>query len=1111
MQYQSTRVPAPLSPGAIERRLVTAMFADLVGSTALATRLDAEDVWGVVAEAIARIVSIVEAEGGTVKDLAGDGVMALFGAPESHEDDAERAIRAGLRIARAIETFGATVAARWSVDGLSVRVGVETGPVVVGIVGAGSRTEYGAIGDAVNTAARLQAAAEPGTVLVGDATYRLAAARFGWGEATSLQLKGKAEPVVARRAERALPRRPTTLSATGDPGPFVGREAELAVLGEAAAELTAGRGGVVAVTGPAGLGKSRLMAELRETVRPMQVVWLEGAATPADGSDPLGPMAAMVRRWLDADDADDAVLRERLFRRSSELLDDPSAARDGLGLLLALEAQDPSKYRDEPSVEALRETIAASLMEVIAAYARSRPVVLLLEDLHWAHAATIALAGRLAVGLADLPVLMIVTSRPDPGRTAAELVTAIGAGAGSWARTVELSPLSDRAARALIGGLLGPETLPLDVEGRILAIADGNPYFLGELLRSLIAAGALTRDAAGGWRWAHSASLDLPPTVEKVIASRIDALPQRAREVLRAAAVVGRRFPAAVVADVAGEDGELALGAVLDMLAEEELVVPAGDGGYAFAHALVVDVAYAGLLKAQRRILHRRAAAAIERHYRDRLDAWAGTLARHLAAAGEPAKAADWAERSARRAAATAAHEQAAADYDVAARQLALSGRTDPRRWTLVQMELGEARTRSNDLDGAMEAFQAAAEAAGRIDDAGVLARSAIGYEDALWATRRARVPGGGTEVGLLETARAALERASGGTEAAALRSRVEAALGRALVFAGRSTDGLAASARGVASARAAGDDNALAHALLAERIVRPGPESLAARLAASVAAGATAHRIGDRTLELEARRLALIDHLESGDVAAADAAIERLTDLIEDLRQPLFLWYPPMWRTMRALLAGRLVEADLLLEAFEDMGHRWRYRDVEAVATVQAFLIRREQGRLPEIRDRVEAMSAGRGDAWLPMIAVLHAELGAVDSAERAADAALRDGGAHLAAGLNRSLALTLLADASITLGRLDLAAVAHEHLAPWAGLAVVLGSGAACLGAADYWLGRLSAAAGSPMPAERQLETAKAMNARMGAVRALARTEAALAALREGRSGLPAASRAY
>lgn len=1107
MTHQPPREPAPLSPGAIERRLITAMFADLVGSTALATRLDAEDVWGVVAEAIARIVSIVEAEGGTVKDLAGDGVMALFGAPESHEDDAERAIRAGLRIARAIETFGATVAARWSVDGFSVRVGVETGPVVVGIVGAGSRTEYGAIGDAVNMAARLQSAAEPGTVLVGDATYRSAASSFGWGEAMSLQVKGKAEPVVARRAERALARRPTMLSATGDPGPFVGREVELGVLGEAAAELSAGRGGVVAVTGPAGLGKSRLMAELREIVRPMRVVWLEGAAAPADGSNPLGPIAAMVRRWLDADETDDALLRERLFRRTSELLGDPTAARAGLGLLLGLDVQDPSRSGDEPSAEALRETIAVSLMEVITAYARSRPVVLVLEDLHWAAAAMIAMAARLAVGFADLPVLVIMTSRPDPGRTAAELVTAIGAGAESWVRTVELSPLSDRAARALIGGLLGPETLPLDVEGRILATAEGNPYFLGELLRSVIAAGALTRDAVGGWRWAHSVSLDLPPTVENVIASRIDALPQRAREVLRAAAVVGRRFPAAVVADVVGGDGERALGAVLDELAEEDLVVPAGEGGYDFAHALVVDVAYAGLLKAQRRILHRRAAAAIERHYSDRLDAWAGTLARHLAAAGEPGKAADWAERSARRATATAAHEQAAADYELAARQLAQSGRRDPRRWMLVQMELGEARTRSNDLDGAMEAFQAAAEAAARIDDAVVQARSAIGYEDALWATRRARVPGGDTEVGLLEAARAALERATGDPEAAALRSRVEAALGRALVFAGRSADGLAASASGVASARAAGDDNALAHALLAERVVRPGPESLAARLAASTAAEATAHRAGDRTLELEAGRLALIDHLESGDMTAADAAIERLTDLVEDLRQPVYLWYPPMWRTMRALLAGRLAEADVLLEAFEDMGHRWRYRDVEAVATTQAFLIRREQGRLPEIRARLDSMSSGRSDAWLPLIAVLHAELGSIDTAERATEAAFRDGGAQLATGLNRSLALTLLADASIALGRGDLAAVAYEHLAPWAGLAVVLGSGAACVGAADYWLGRLSAAAGNPLLAERQLEAAEAMNARMGAALALARTEAALAELRDGRLGLPPA----
>ena len=187
-----------------ERKVVTALFADLVGSTALAERLDPEDVKLIVGEAVARIVHAVEDFGGTVKDLAGDGVLALFGAPAAHEDDPERAIRAGLRIAQEIATYGSEVAQAWGTDGLAVRVGVNTGPVVLGALGAGARVEYAAFGDTVNTAARLQSAANPGGVLVGSETKRLVEPVFEWGDAQRLELKGKAEAVDAFAAVRAL-------------------------------------------------------------------------------------------------------------------------------------------------------------------------------------------------------------------------------------------------------------------------------------------------------------------------------------------------------------------------------------------------------------------------------------------------------------------------------------------------------------------------------------------------------------------------------------------------------------------------------------------------------------------------------------------------------------------------------------------------------------------------------------------------------------------------------------------------------------------------------------------------------------------------------------------
>src|SRR5205807_1075790 len=246
-----------------ERKVLTAVFADVVGSTALAERLDPEDVKLVVGEAVARIVGEVEALGGHVKDLAGDGVLAFFGAPTTREDDAERAVRAALRIVAEMADYGREVLRGWGVDGFGVRVGAATGSVIVGEIGAGERIEYAAFGDTVNVAARLQSAAEPGVVLVDEATHRAAESLFAWEDPRDLQLKGKQEPVrawpVAAVRAGARPQR----GVPGVEAHLVGRARELGVGREAVEALRAGRGGVLIVGGDAGIGKSRLLRELR--------------------------------------------------------------------------------------------------------------------------------------------------------------------------------------------------------------------------------------------------------------------------------------------------------------------------------------------------------------------------------------------------------------------------------------------------------------------------------------------------------------------------------------------------------------------------------------------------------------------------------------------------------------------------------------------------------------------------------------------------------------------------------------------------------------------------------------------------------------------------------
>src|SRR5262245_11467468 len=310
-----------------ERRVVTAMFADLVGSTALAERLDPEDAKVIVNDAVTRAIAAVEAFGGTVKDLAGDGVLSLFGAPTAHEDDPERAVRAALRVTEEISAYADEVERALGVTGFGVRVGVDTGPVVVGSIGAGSRVEYGALGDAVNTAARLQALAEPGRVLVGEETHRRVAPVFAWSAPAEHDLKGKAEHVTAYTVEGvvAAPGHARELEAAQVR--LVGRERELAAATQAVEAVLAGSGSILFLTGEPGIGKTRLIAEIRDHVDEAEApqgarpaMWIEGRCVSYGESMTYWPFRDLLRSWLGVL-ADEPELRIRVaLRRSLETL-----------------------------------------------------------------------------------------------------------------------------------------------------------------------------------------------------------------------------------------------------------------------------------------------------------------------------------------------------------------------------------------------------------------------------------------------------------------------------------------------------------------------------------------------------------------------------------------------------------------------------------------------------------------------------------------------------------------------------------------------------------------------------------------------------------------------
>jgi ABC-type oligopeptide transport system substrate-binding subunit/class 3 adenylate cyclase len=626
-----------------ERKVLTAVFADVVGSTALADGLDPEDVKLIVGEAVTRIVGEVESLGGHVKDLAGDGVLAFFGAPTTREDDAERAVRCALRIVGEMEEYAREVRRGWGAEGFGVRVGAATGVVVVGEIGAGSRVEYAAFGDTVNVAARLQSAAEPGTVLVDEATHRAVEGVFEWGDARELELKGKDNAVTAwpalgiaaaGRGQRGLPGVETRL---------VGRSRELGLGREALESVRAGRGGVLVVAGDAGIGKSRLLNELRELAERDGTCWLEGRCVSYGESLPYWPFRDLLRgEWIGAG-ADEPELRVRVgLRRRLEQLFSDSADElyPYLGGLLEVALEHEAAARtSQLSPEALQWRTFEVVGQLFARLSGDAPLVLAFEDLHWADPTSVQLLEQLLSLAEDAPVLLVLSLRPERDHGSWGLREHAGREFPHLLREIDLGPLGD-ADGELLAALVAPATLPAELERRVLEAADGNPFFLEELVRSLADVGALVR-TDDGWRFDHAVEVEVPPTVEKAILARLDRLSAPARDLVTSASALGRTFALPLLEGVLGEPAGDSLHELQRLgLLRQSRRWPQPE--YRFRHALIQETAYRTLLAEQRTRLHRRAAEWIEERYAERDAEVLGLLAYHWLRAEDEEKAADY-------------------------------------------------------------------------------------------------------------------------------------------------------------------------------------------------------------------------------------------------------------------------------------------------------------------------------------------------------------------------------------------------------------------------------------------------------------------------------------
>jgi class 3 adenylate cyclase/tetratricopeptide (TPR) repeat protein len=589
----------PVTP-AEERKLVTAVFCDLVGSTARSEQLDVEDVKSLVAPYHARVRAELERHGGTFEKFSGDAILALFGAPRSHEDDPDRAVRAALAVRRALAELN--VEDEW-LD-LHFRIGVNTGEALVMLDARPSEGEWSAAGDVMNTAARIESAAPVDGILVGEQTYRATRDAFEYREAEPIEAKGKSEPVSVWEVLGEIER--VAMAATESP--LVGREAELAQLVDfAEAMIEAGRPAIGTVLGAPGIGKSRLLMELatRLDQRCDRCAIYRGRCLSYGEGITYWPVNEILKEAAgilhdDGPETSAAKLRALLEGLPTTDADQLRTIAAAMANLSGVPTTPQGTYSAERLTQAELHWGLRRLFELLAA---GRPTVLLVEDLHWAEPTLLELLRFIGESPAPVPLLILGSARPEARELDAVVFTSNGNRCA-----VDIDALGPAASEALIDELL-PETTSAAARETVLRSAGGNPLFLEETVRMLDEQGALAVD--------EPAELGVPGTLQALIASRLDGLPNREKRIAQNAAVIGTVFWPGAVSHLEGVPDGIEQG--LEELERRDLVrhaarsTVAGEAEYAFKHVLIRDVAYGQLPKRRRSVLHARVAEWVER------------------------------------------------------------------------------------------------------------------------------------------------------------------------------------------------------------------------------------------------------------------------------------------------------------------------------------------------------------------------------------------------------------------------------------------------------------------------------------------------------------------
>ena len=642
-----TIMPTAPRTDSAERRQLTVMFCDLVGSTALATRLDPEDLQEVIAAYHECVTATIRGYDGYVARYMGDGVLIYFGYPHAHEDDAERAVRAGLAQIQAVSDLRTR-------ERLQIRIGIGTGLVVVSeLMRTHEAREWDVVGETPNLAARLQSIAEPDTVVIGPATRRLLGNLFEYHDLGAVELKGFAEPL---RAYQVL--RPSTMESRfealrSEAIPLIGRDEELSLLVRRWEQAKAGEGQVVLVTGEPGIGKSRLAAALSQAIQGEYHIRLRYFCSPYHQDSALYPFIVQLERA--AEFAGDDTVEQKLAKFRS-LLIAGSGSDDEIELVAEMLSLPTATPKLTLSPQRKREKLFEAFLHQFEALARSRPVLIVVEDGHWIDPTSRELL-ELTLNLASqLPLLLVITFRPEFRH--------------AWSgqphvSVLSLNRLSDREGTALVERLAGESGLSRDIVNEIVERADGVPLFVEELTKAVIESGTGGNQIAAVLAKNPQPNLAIPSTLQASLMARLDRLGPVAKEVVQIGAVLGREFDYPLIQQVAGLS-DAKLRTALDRLTQSGLLSYRRAGPAAtflFKHALVRDTAYGTLLRVRRRALHGRVAAGIVERFSELAQTQPELVARHYTEADDKEQATKYWFRAGQQANARFALREAVAHF----------------------------------------------------------------------------------------------------------------------------------------------------------------------------------------------------------------------------------------------------------------------------------------------------------------------------------------------------------------------------------------------------------------------------------------------------------------